>query len=182
MVKTFRRLFLFFCLLLSLCGWPEVARAEAVTVVRVSPTNVDVGLGEKFSVDIVIENVQELYAFDIIIGFDSSYLTVGEVELGDFIDEGEIPPVVFTSPGRIQFVFTQTGTATQKTGTGTLITVNFTANGLDSSTEVDILSAELTRKNSVSLIPCDLQGGVVNIGEPKTAYFVFIPFVIAGID
>ena len=177
-MKKFRRLLILLLLALGLFGWVPGAKAQTGAVVKVDPASIDVDPEQNFSLNVIIENVEDLFAFDVVIDYDPDLLIYMSIELGDFLEEGDLSPTTILYPGRVQYIFTQTGNVSQKSGTGNLLTINFRAKDVNDSANINIISAELTNKNGDALIACELLNGIVQIGQGKTEFMNYLPLVI----
>lgn len=180
-MKKFRSLLILSILLLALFGWVPSTQAQTATVVRLAPAPIAVGPKETFPVDVMVDNVTDLWAFDVIITYDPDYLTVVSVEWGDFLEVGlTIPGIIVDTPipGTIQCGMSQITPAFPQSGTGVLFTINFAAKELEGETILTIEKADLVNLSLPDLIPVNLQNSIVQIGFEKAEFFNYLPLVV----
>jgi LysM repeat protein len=124
--------------LLSLLLFPTlVSPAYAVdgTVVRLEPSSAAVEVGETTSVQIVVENVTNLFAVEAHLVFDPTILEVVDADsgmagiqiaLGPFATVDYVAQnTVDLGTGHIDFGYSQMPPSTGRTGTGTVATITF---------------------------------------------------------
>lgn len=95
------------------------------------PPSATVAAGDRFTVDIKVTNVQDLYAVPLAVGYNPDVVELVDVQLGSFLGGDEQPPAL------VQRIDPQAGTAiislsrgpgsAGATGSGTLVTLVFTA-------------------------------------------------------
>lgn len=166
---------------LGLFGWVPGAQAQTGTIVRVDPAFTAVHPNESFSVDVIVENVEDLWAFDVTVTYDPDYLSVSSVEWGDFLTAGlTIPGILIDEsyPGTVQCGMSQQTPALAQTSTGVLFTINFSAKEFDAGTTIMLATAELVDGKNYQLITNSLQNGIVQIGQGKTEFMNYLPLVI----
>lgn len=168
-------------LAVGLFGWTPGAKAQTGTIVRVDPAFTTVDPNESFSVDVIVENVEDLWAFDVTVTYDPDYLSVSSVEWGDFLTAGlTIPGILIDTPdpGTVQCGMSQLTPALAQTGAGILFTINFSAKEFDSETSITLTTPELVDRINYQLIPNSLQNGTIQIGQGKTEFMNYLPLVI----
>lgn len=181
MMKNLYGLLILLLLVLGLFGWAPSAQAQTATVVRLDPVYTTVAPNEAFSVDVMVENVENFWAFDVIITYDPDYLVVVSVDWGDFLEVGlTIPGIKIDEPdpGTVRCGMTQQTPAEPQSGSGVLCTINFKAKELEGETNIEITFTELVDGETYLLIPNDPQGSSVQIGSGKTEYMNYLPLVI----
>ncbi|MCH7793040.1 MAG: hypothetical protein IID31_12265, partial [Planctomycetes bacterium] len=99
------------------------------TVVRIDPDAQNVGEGDEVVIEVIIDAVTDMGAYDFTLAFDPSLLTFVEVTSGSFLGSSGgsvvcIGPTVNETLGTVGFGCFGTS-ATGVTGTGTLATVRF---------------------------------------------------------
>ncbi|MBG0771272.1 MAG: hypothetical protein H0S82_06155 [Anaerolineaceae bacterium] len=163
-------------LIILLFGFARPALAQTGTIVSVDPAYLEVDPGEMFSVDVMVTDVVDLFAFDVMVSYDPGIITFDHFDYGDFIDEG-ISFTVPHDPGCVQFVRSQTSSSDPKTGSGTLVTLYFVANQVDGESDIILDLAELSDIDGV-LIPVDSEDGFVQVGQPKEETETFLPLIV----
>jgi len=178
MKKTIN-IFLFIGLGILLFALPLTARSQAGTIVRVNPPTTNVQSGHSFSVDIRIENVTDLYGFDVTLHFNPAHLRVDSLQLGSFLSSGLGDNIFNNTTGIIHFYNSQMSPAGPKSGSGILFTINFTAKTIEAITPLDIdqTLTELVEFDTYQLIPYTAQDGSVVIGEGSSDYLIFLPLI-----
>lgn len=106
--------------------------AEAAAIVSISPVSFDVEVGESFVVDIAIEGVEDLYAFQFDLSFSPSILRADDLLEGAFLTAGGgtffIPGIIDDVLGTISFTASSLlGPGPGVTGSGVLATLRFTS-------------------------------------------------------
>jgi hypothetical protein len=156
-------------------------------VVSIEPASLEVDPGESFSVDVVVTDVTDLWAFDVEITYDQSVITFDHSEFGDFLDDGMEAPVV-SEPGRAHCGMTQVSDRSElKSGSGILCTFFFIAGEDSGETYLELFayapegsSSVVGLVNGISYmtIPVIEEDSFVQVGEPKEGMDVFIPLVL----
>jgi len=178
MKKTIKIL-LFFGLGILLFALPLAAHSESETIVRVNPLTTNVQPGDSFSVDIRVENVTDLYGFDVTLHFNPAYLQVDSLALGSFLSSGFGGHDFKNTTGIINYYNTQMSPAGPKSGSGTLFTVNFTAKTTEATTPLDVdeTITDLVEYDTYQLMPYTAQDGSVVIGTGSTNYLFYLPLI-----
>ena len=150
------------------------AAAEPGTVVRVEPAFQQVAPGATFMLTIQIDDVVNLYAFDVLVSFPPDKLEAINAVKGDFLQEGlGGDPIINNEEGTIWTVNSQVAPAEPKSGSGSLVVITFQAEA--DRTDADIVLSEVTLSDNNGFeIPCSLQDGRVHIG----AYPLYLPLVL----
>ncbi len=179
MKKTIKIL-LFIGLGLLLFALPMAARSQAETIVSVNPLTSNVQPGDSFSVDIWVENVTDLYGFDVTLLFNPAHLQVDSLDLGDFLSSGLGGEDLDNTTGIINYYNTQMSPSVPKSGSGTLFTVNFTALTTEVTTSIDIDDSltELVEYDTYQLIPFTAQDGSVVIGAGSSKILLYLPLIV----
>ncbi len=173
---------LFLLLLLPLFAAPQHAYAQIGTVVRIDPASILVDPGQSFSVEIVIEDVSELNAFDISVQYDPDKLDFVNAELGDFLEQGFSFQLIDEDLGVVNVINSQSAPSIPESGSGTLFTIHFLTRSIEGLTNLEILEPEgmplLSDHNGIE-IPCELEHGTVTIGDvPDEQFYSFLPMVM----
>lgn len=172
---------LFFILILCF-GFTQPAFGQTGTVVRISPDYLELDPGETFSVDIVVENVVDLWAFDVVVDYDPAILSFDHSTFGEFLELGFAAPVT-SEPGRISCGMTQVGSpvpeldVAPKSGSGILCTLTFITGKTDGESDLILSDAILSDRNSVEISHLT-ENSFVQVGEPKAETNTFIPLVL----
>jgi hypothetical protein len=154
----------------------------AATVVSISPSVSTVSVGQTFSVDVIVQNITDLYGFQFDIGFNPSIIKADSVIEGSFLSDygTTLSPIAYTlwDPGTIDntagsISFTNNlllgniGTDPGASGSGVLATINFQALGPGIGS-LNILNAQFVDSTFLDPIAVTYQAGNVNI-SPNTA-------------
>jgi hypothetical protein len=112
------------------------AAASPVTTIKVNPTTSVASVGESFTVEIKIEDVEDLYSWEFRLRWSGSLLNVTSVTEGDFLSRAGVRatyfvPKIFNGPdpkGVSNYVYatcTLLGKVTGEYASGTLATITF---------------------------------------------------------
>lgn len=167
----------FFIIIIMFFGFSQPVFGQTGTVVKIDPNYLNVDPGDTFTIDVVVENVVNLWAFDVSIDFDPDIIAFDHSEFGGFLDAGLIAPVT-SEPGRISCGLTQMLSSEPKSGSGILCSLTFIAQDIDGESDLVFNSVELVEDESFLLIPSTNSNGFVQVGNPKTLIDVFIPLLI----
>ena len=120
-------------------GIPEVDTLAPDTRLRIEPADLVVGLNETFAVQVVIEEANNLAAFQFDLAYDSSVLQVTEAAPGAFLESTgnsvvAVGPEVNDAEGRVTFGAVSFGGEPGPSGTGILATITCVAQGEGSTT------------------------------------------------
>ena len=150
------------------------ASAQTGTVVRVDPTFQQVQPGATFTLTIQIDDVVNLYAFEILISFPPDKLEVVSASHGDFLEGPFLGLITWDNDaGTVTAIVSQQNPTEPQTGSGRLVVITFQA--LGDRTDADIVLSEVTLSDNNGFeIPCSLQDGRVHIG----AYPLYLPLVL----
>ena len=173
--RFFKALFFIFVLAF---GFAQPAFGQTGTVVRVSPDYQEVDPGETFSVAIEIDNVTDLYGFDVAISYDPAAIALDRVEYGDFLEIG-IGLLADEAPGTARCILSQTSPQEPKSGSGTLCIFYFVAGDSDGESDLTFNLIELSDRDG-KILTTETANGFVQIGEPKSGSEVYIPLFLAG--
>jgi hypothetical protein len=134
-------------LIVALVDIPEVCAVAPNPRVRLEPADSVVGLNETFALQVMIEEVNDLGAFQFELAYDSSILRVQEAALGDFTGSTgrsvvPVGPEVDNEEGRTTFGAINLGSGPGPSGTGVLATITFIAQG-QGSTVLGLLEVQV---------------------------------------
>ena len=164
-LKYFIRICITLLFLYVSLGLPAQAASQTEAIVFSDPAGVALAAGASLDIAIMIQDVTDLYGFDLEVHFNPDTLLVSEVNLGGFLDPGlTIGPTV--DNGIIHFANAQTSPSEPKSGSGDLIVI--TVKALEDIDEVYlfITSATLSDRDS-GLIPCRIiNSGMVHLYLP----------------
>jgi hypothetical protein len=113
---------------------PEVGATAPGTRVRIEPADLIADLNETFVVQVMIEEANNLGAFQFNLTYDPSIVQVTEAALGAFLESTgnsvvAIGPEVNNAEGRVTFWAVSFGSAAGPSGTGVLATITCVAQG-----------------------------------------------------
>jgi len=131
-------------LLAAALVFPCIAFADPATAVGVEPASKVVGVGETFTVNIVVDPDTDIAGVQVALSFDPSVVTANEVTEGNLLSQGGgltyfIAGAIDNGAGTITGVF---GTITTGGGTvsqsGTFATISFTAGTAAGTSALDL--------------------------------------------
>jgi LysM repeat protein len=143
------------------------------TAARLTPDNQTIDVGATTTVALYVQNVQDLYAFQVAVGFDPAVLEVidadaaksgVQVGLGSFLQPDFVPQNnANNTQGAIVCVVTQIAPRTSVDGSGTLFTITFRGKAQGVS-DIYFTDLKLARSNSTE-IPTSQQDTQINVGN-----------------
>ncbi len=144
------------------------AWAQSAAAISIDPPAFQVGVNTDTTVNVKVNGVADLYAFDIVIHFDPGVLAVTQVSAGSFLDRGfVILNEIDAQAGVIHFATTQLNPSLPKSGEGFLLAI--TLHGIKSGTAgLEIASVQLAGQDGQLAAP-ELQGGSVEVIDSATA-------------
>ena len=151
------------------------AAAQTGTIVRVDPAYKLVRQGDEFVLTIQIDDVVNLYAFEILVSFPPDKLEVVSASHGDFLEGPFLVDLITpdNEAGTVTAIVSQRNPAEPQSGSGKLVVITFQA--LGDRTDADIvLSAVTLSDNNGFPIACSPQHGRIHIG----AYPLYLPLVL----
>ena len=150
------------------------AAAQTGTVVRVNPAYKLVRQGDEFVLTIQIDDVVNLYAFEILVSFPADKLEVVSASHGDFLEGPFLGLITWDNDaGTVTAIVSQQNPTEPQTGSGTLVVITFEAEADRTDAAVVLSEVTLSDDNGFA-IPCSLQHGRVHIG----AYPLYLPLVL----
>lgn len=170
------RLLIVMFVLSLLLGAPQPAATGSLPIVIVSPTNSTACTSGQIAVR--VENVTDLYAYDVYLKFTPGIINVTSVENGGFLEIGLTPPSSIDNfAGTLSFGLSQQNPQTPKSGSGNLILVYFTVLQLDQTVNFQI-DAETDLVHAVDI--ANIEYTIVN-GTLSTAcqsqHRIFLPLI-----
>ncbi|HDQ74168.1 MAG TPA: LysM peptidoglycan-binding domain-containing protein [Chloroflexi bacterium] len=163
-------------LMTLILGMPVGQGLAQGTVMRFNPSSGSIDVGETIAVEIRIEDVSDLYGFDVQILFNPALLDVVDADSGK--DGVQIQPGTFLSPdflaqnavdqanGIIKFAVTQTAPSQPVSGSGVLATITFRGTGVG-NTAIRFDSALLSDQDG-GQIAVSTENGNVTVGGDAT--------------
>lgn len=145
--------------------------------VRIEPAEKVVGAGQISTVSVMIDQADDLGGFEFTLLFTPAAVTVDSVTVGDFpgsTGRDVIPavgPVIDNQAGEITLGVVTVGGASGPSGTGTLATVAFTAQGRGESA-LDLQRVMVVDTQAGHETPA-VEDGVVRVG-----FAVYLPLIL----
>lgn len=157
-------------LIVTQVGIPEIGAMTLATRLRIEPADLVVDLNETFVVQVVIEEADDLGAFQFNLAYDPSILQVTEAVLGDFLGSTgrsmvPIGPEVNNAEGRVTLGAISLGSAAGPSGTGVLVTITCIAHG-EGSTALELREVQVL-DTAVSAQRVTVEGGQVVVGDAE---------------
>ena len=149
---------------------PEAGAAAPGTRVRIEPADLVVDLNETFVVQVMIEESNDLGAFQFDLTYDPSIVQVTKAVLGDFLGSTgrsmvPIGPEVNNAEGRVTLGAISLGSAAGPSGTGVLVTITCIAHG-EGSTALELQEVQVL-DTAVSAQRVTVEGGQVVVGDAE---------------
>ncbi|MBC8262650.1 MAG: hypothetical protein H8E47_00810 [Anaerolineales bacterium] len=157
-------------LTVAAAGIPEVSAMAPNTRVRIEPAALAVHLNETFVVQVVIEEADNLGAFQFNLVYDPSILQVTEASLGDFLESTGNPaittgPEVNNAEGRVTFWAVSLGNAPGPSGAGVLATITCIAQG-EGGSDLELQDVQVL-DTAASIQQVAVEGGRVVVGSAE---------------
>jgi len=140
------------------------------TTVRIDPASQDVGPGATFTVDVMIDDVVDLGAFEFSIGFDPAVVNVDSVAIGPFLGSTgrtvvELPVDIDNVNGILSYGAFTFGDFAGPDGSGLLATVTLHALDLDeqAASVLDLYDTQVTDTAGVPITPITEADGNVTV-------------------
>ncbi|MEW5957774.1 MAG: LysM peptidoglycan-binding domain-containing protein [Chloroflexota bacterium] len=152
-------------------------QAETGPVIRLEPASQQLNVGNITNVDILIDNITDLFAVSFELSFEPTVLQVRDadpaqdgiqIELGNFLSPDFVAEnKADNASGHIFFALTEVGTSPPASGSGRLATINFEAVAQGGS-QLTFSEVKLVRVTSggVEQIPVTVQHGQIVVGQP----------------
>jgi len=129
--------------------------SRSLPVVRADPAGIPMVEGQIEEIAILVENVTDLYAVDLLVRFNPDFYEVLSVELGSFLELGFGFYDVDPEKGIITYANAQIDPADAKSGSGALIIITVKALQDIPETNLFISKAELSDRDGF-LIPVQI--------------------------
>ena len=174
---TFGRVFyvsLAASLLLFAVVAPQPALGQVATTVGFSPVpvEIDIRVGGTTVVNVVIENADNVGAFDIQIDYDPNVALISGWEQGSFLPSA-ICLVPLDEPGSLKLACAKIG-PDGSNGSGTLVSLTFKATALGGNTSLSLSNAELVNAESNQIMPVQLMPGELQV----LSCHLFLPLIL----
>lgn len=173
--KLVRLMFALLAVMLAL-GSPGAASTAVGTTLTVWPTSSTIC--ESGQIAVRVENVTDLYAYDVYLEFTPEIINVTSVENGGFLEMGfEAPGTIDNTTGTLSYGLTQVNPQTPKTGSGNLIIVHFTVAQKNKSVNFQInAETALVHAGDFAEIAYTIVNGTVSTScQPQ--HTVFLPLI-----
>jgi hypothetical protein len=174
---AYRNLIILIVLFASL-GMPRGAASQAGCVVYIHPAAAQVALDGSVWVRVRVENVIDLYAYDLEITFDPALVKAEEVTVGNFLPVPEIFSwSVDNDKGVINYAVWQKDPAPPKSGDGVLLNIRLAGLGGVGVSPIEITKADLSDIDGGAIVP-QLVDGEVSVVEDALFNKVYLPLVL----
>lgn len=153
--------------------------SQADTRVRVSPAQVTLQPGKSAAIEIWVDDVDALFAFEADIHFDPGLISAKDLTPGGFLEPGqEAINLIDNDNGSIQYHMTQWGqNVTSKSGSGVLFSFEITLLDATAGSDIEIEHILLSDRDSFE-IPCVVQHGVVISPGSGPEFSVYLPLIL----
>jgi len=154
----------------------EMNLARQGPTVRIDPAELAVGVGQTFSVSVMIDEADDLGGFEFTLHFITTTVTVDSVTVGDFPgstgrEAKTAVNIVDNQAGTASLGVVTVGSVPGASGTGVLATVTLTAQGSGESflnlQDVTVLDTNAQRQTTA------VEDGVVQVG-----FAVYLPLIL----
>ncbi len=153
--------------------------SQDATRVRVFPAQVTLQPGRSAAIEIWVDDVEALFAFEADIHFDPDLLSAKDLTLGSFLEPGqEAINLIDNDNGIIQYHMTQWGqNVASKSGSGVLFSFEITLLDATAGSDIDIEHILLSDRDSFE-IPCEVQHGMVKSPGSGPEFSVYLPLIL----
>jgi len=151
----------------------SVAEASLVPVtVRVDPATSSVEMEGVFTIDIMIDGVEDLGSFQFDLTYDPAIVQATDVTLGPFLGStgrstGVVGPTIDNVGGLVTFGAFSFGSQPGPSGTGTLATITFSTAGVGTSF-LDLQNSQITDTLGNPQSPVTEEDGTVTVAALPT--------------
>ncbi len=149
------------------------ARAQAPALVSVSPEYQLAHLGDTFSVQVRIDDVEAMYGFDVLLSFPPELLEALSVSDAEFLAPGMGWTLIDNEAGTVNVVHTQLNPAEPVSGSGALFTIVFRVDAEGATAALALSAVTLSDRDGFG-VPCDTQDGRARLGD----YLLFLPIAL----
>jgi general secretion pathway protein D len=120
---------------------------------RFAPTPVQIGVGGSFNVSLIVDNATDIGAAPVQLVFDPKMVKLNDVSQGDYLTRGGVTPTftknIQNDAGSASIQLSRPAGAPTVSGSGTLLTFNFTALAAGAT---QITAPNITLRNSQFLV------------------------------
>jgi LysM repeat protein len=171
-MSTAKKLVTLLLCIVVLVALPISLTTAATASAKLLPEVQQLDVGQMTTVTLRVEDVQDLYGYEVVIGFDPSLLEVidsdpgrpgVQVGLGTFIAPDYVPKnAADNSTGQIECVVSQVAPSTAVNGSGALLTISFRGKAAGTST-IAFNSLILASAQGTD-IPASTQDASISVG------------------
>jgi hypothetical protein len=137
------------------------------TLLCTDPQAIQVTHGTSFSVDVNVQNVTDLYAFDVYVHYDPNLLQATNMTEGSFLKTGGDTKVfvneVNQTAGYLEYVVTLLTAETGVNGSGTLFTATFMGDIVNNGTSTLSFESSELSDSSANLISYEAHESTANV-------------------
>ncbi len=170
------RLIIVILVLSLLLGSPQPAVTDTLPILTVWPTHSTACTSGQIAVR--VENVSDLYAYDVYLNFTPGIINVTSVENGGFLEVGiEAPGSIDNAAGTLSYGLTQINPQTPKTGSGNLIIVHFTVLQLNQTVnfQIEADTALVHAGDNAAILYTVVNGALGTSCQPQ--HHIFLPLI-----
>lgn len=165
-------------LLVGLFGLPKASEAQELAVVKIEPVTQTVAPGQQFEVRVRVEDVADLYAFEIQVNFPPGLMSVTGVENGDFLELWSEFKSVDNSAGLVRLDVTQKDPSSPKSGSGTLMVIHFHAKATLGEGDLEIIESLLASYPDMLPVEHTKESGQVLVRDSVYCARQFLPLIL----
>lgn len=161
--------------------------AQQATVSVVPASSIVPSLGSNFSVNVTVENVENLYGMQFTLYYPNSLLNGTNAGKGPFLDSGGFQSAFLissftdsynTTDGYLKVLCLRTGDAPGVNGSGTLATINFKSISTGGPAILHLADVKLSDLNMTAISSTTADGEVTVI--PEYSVLLILPLLIAS--
>lgn len=138
-------------------------------VITVSPSSSIIDVGDKVTLSISLNDLTDLYAYQLDLLFNSNVLHIDSIESGSLFSSGSVgfsPGVIDNDVGTLSFVFDSlSGPVAGVNGAGTIALISFTSVGAGLSS-IDLANVTLLNSSLATIDLLDVVSAQVNVTSP----------------
>lgn len=146
----------------------EQVRAQGTTTLEISPSVSTTGIGQEITLTVTIEDVTNLYGYDVNLSFDPAIIQVLAVANGTFLAAGSQFQSIDNVSGTVMLYNTQLNPATPKSGSGDLLTIRIVGIA-EGTSPIGFVWNDLSDRNGFLIPVSGTSGGSVLVGPGPTA-------------
>ena len=165
-------------LLVGVLRLPEAVAAQEQTVISIEPVTQTVAPGQQFEVRVRVEDVVDLYAFEIQVKFPPGLMSVISVENGDFLETWSEFKSVDNSAGLVRLDVTQGEASSPRSGSGTLMVIHFQAKAALGEGDLEIIESLLASYPDMLPVEHTKESGQVRVRDGIYCARQFLPLIL----